>query len=295
MNKISFLFITFFYCQFLAQQSKSSFYPLNVGDYWEYRVLEYSVSPIPDTSFFSREVVDEIILPNGKKYSKILEYDNIHYERFDTTTNEIKFYKSGFCSGTDKSAYSLNYHNDSTVVWRFCDLTDHFITFVDSSKSFDSSRIHVDFDGLWVENTVFQNNLGLKSKHINEGGLYVQELIVAKINGKYWRKLTDVRTQESMVDGISLNQNYPNPFNPSTTIKYNIPNPSADGEKRETKNVKLLVYDVLGEIVETLVNEKQKPGSYEMKWDGSELTSGIYFYRLQVGDYVETKKMILLK
>ena len=102
----------------------------------------------------------------------------------------------------------------------------------------------------------------------------------------------------------NLEQNYPNPFNPATQIQYYIPVavPSPDFVGIEGPLVTLKVFDVLGREVSTLVNEKQKPGNYEVEFDGSELTSGIYFYRLQVypaigwaGDYIETKKMVLLK
>ncbi len=84
----------------------------------------------------------------------------------------------------------------------------------------------------------------------------------------------------------SLSQNYPNPFNPSTSIKYSIP---------QSSNVTLKVFDVLGSEIITLLNKEQSAGNYEVEFDGSDLTSGIYFYRLQAGDFVETKKMILLK
>ena len=122
--------------------------------------------------------------------------------------------------------------------------------------------------------------------------------------GKYIYTYTpitvDVSERQEKFD-YKLSNNFPNPFNPSTTIKYSIPR----DEKRETKNIKLIVFDVLGREVTTLVNEKQQPGNYEIEFsakgrfgtdgDGSGLTSGIYFYRLQAGDYIETKKMILLK
>lgn len=88
-----------------------------------------------------------------------------------------------------------------------------------------------------------------------------------------------------------LEQNYPNPFNPSTTIKYQIPL----DVKRETKNVKLVVYDILGRVVAVLVNQKQKPGNFEVEFDGSELTSGVYFYKLSAGEFTDTKKVILMK
>ena len=81
-------------------------------------------------------------------------------------------------------------------------------------------------------------------------------------------------------------QNYPNPFNPATTINYQIP---------ELSLVTLKVYDVLGNEIAVLVNEQKSIGSYEIDFDGDELTSGIYFYQIQAGSFVETKKMMLLK
>ncbi|MCB0731992.1 MAG: T9SS type A sorting domain-containing protein, partial [Ignavibacteriae bacterium] len=81
----------------------------------------------------------------------------------------------------------------------------------------------------------------------------------------------------------------------TTTIKYQIPHSSADGVKSETANVKLIVYDILGREVATLVNQKQSPGNYEVKFDARDFTSGIYFYKISSGSYTEVKKMILLK
>jgi hypothetical protein len=83
-----------------------------------------------------------------------------------------------------------------------------------------------------------------------------------------------------------LEQNYPNPFNPSTTIRYQLPVAS---------EVKLEVYDVLGKKIATLVSERQSAGSYQVVWNASGLSSGTYFYRLQAGTFVETKKMIMVK
>ena len=85
---------------------------------------------------------------------------------------------------------------------------------------------------------------------------------------------------------FSLSQNYPNPFNPSTTIEYSIP---------ESGNVKLKVYNSLGEEVETLVNKFEEAGTYKINFDASSITSGIYFYKLDIGSHSQVKKMILLK
>jgi len=85
---------------------------------------------------------------------------------------------------------------------------------------------------------------------------------------------------------FALHQNYPNPFNPVTTISYSLPVKSQVG---------LVVYNTLGESVTQLVNEEKEPGRYEVEFDATELTSGIYFYRLQAGNFVVTKKMVLMK
>jgi hypothetical protein len=83
-----------------------------------------------------------------------------------------------------------------------------------------------------------------------------------------------------------LSQNYPNPFNPSTTIKYSVPKAS---------QVVIKVFDILGNEIETLINEEKPAGTYEVSWYAANLPSGVYFYRLQAGSFVETKKMLLLK
>jgi carboxypeptidase T len=84
----------------------------------------------------------------------------------------------------------------------------------------------------------------------------------------------------------ALEQNYPNPFNPVTVIKYQLPQPEF---------VTIKVFDLLGKEVAALVNEKKEPGYYETSFDGSNLASGLYFYRIEAGNFVETKKMMLIK
>jgi hypothetical protein len=85
---------------------------------------------------------------------------------------------------------------------------------------------------------------------------------------------------------LSLSQNYPNPFNPTTNIRFDIPT---------TSNVKLVIYDMLGREVTTLVNEKLNAGTYQADWDASNYTSGVYFYKLSAGDFVQSRKMMLIK
>ena len=84
----------------------------------------------------------------------------------------------------------------------------------------------------------------------------------------------------------SLSQNYPNPFNPRTVISFSLP---------VVNNATLKVYDVMGREVQTLVNEKLQAGTYEVTFDGSGLTSGVYFYKLMTEGFSETKRMLLIK
>ncbi|MEO8666465.1 MAG: agmatine deiminase family protein [Ignavibacteria bacterium] len=102
---------------------------------------------------------------------------------------------------------------------------------------------------------------------------------------------TSVQENNSIPDNFVLQQNYPNPFNPATLIKYNI---SAESNKH-IFDISLVVYDMLGNEIKTLVNEKQNAGSYSVTFDGANLPSGIYFYKLTAGSYSDTKRMILLK
>ncbi len=86
--------------------------------------------------------------------------------------------------------------------------------------------------------------------------------------------------------GFKLHQNYPNPFNPATVIRYTL---------IENRIVMLKVHDVLGSEITTLVNEKQNAGSYSVEFDASNYPSGVYYYKLEAGDFSEVRKMILLK
>jgi hypothetical protein len=85
---------------------------------------------------------------------------------------------------------------------------------------------------------------------------------------------------------FALLQNYPNPFNPSTTMKYELPKSSM---------VRLSVYDMLGREVSVLVSKRMDAGVHEVKFDGSNLASGVYFYRLQAGDFVQAKRLVIAK
>ncbi|MBI5471242.1 MAG: T9SS type A sorting domain-containing protein [Ignavibacteriae bacterium] len=98
-------------------------------------------------------------------------------------------------------------------------------------------------------------------------------------------------------DGIaaefSLEQNYPNPFNPSTSITYYLP--EVGGRKSEVGYVTLKVFDMLGREVATLVNEVEEPGTYTVQWNASSIASGVYLYQLSAGEFVQTRKLMVVR
>ncbi|MCG6915023.1 T9SS type A sorting domain-containing protein, partial [bacterium BMS3Abin03] len=96
----------------------------------------------------------------------------------------------------------------------------------------------------------------------------------------------NLKSQGIVAKEYALDYNFPNPFNSNTIIKYSIPNLS---------QVKLVVFNLLGEEIKTLVNDEKPAGMYEVTWNADNLPSGVYFYQLRVRDFVETKKMILLR
>ena len=151
--------------------------------------------------------------------------------------------------------------------------------------------------GFWPnppdQSNIWAKPVGLASDSV--GNLYVSSdwinnlILRVEYNGVQ----TDVIEKESSYLPLSatLEQNYPNPFNPITTIRYTIQNTGTSA----IMFTQLKVYDVLGREIATLINEEKQAGNYEVKFDGSDLPSGIYYYRLSVGNFSDTKKLTLMK
>ncbi len=185
----------------------------------------------------------------------------------------------------------------------------------------DSTLLEIDSEGS-VEDILLDQNIEGRFYISYTGGLYLTE-----DNGKHFQKIYSGEVRKIWSDNINpatiyfnsdqgllrfidavtvgvkkikndmpsnfaLEQNYPNPFNPSTIIKYSIPRST---EYYSVQQTTLKVYDILGREVTTLVNKVQQPGSYEVKWDALNKTSGVYYYQIRNGSFVKTMKMILLK
>ena len=165
-----------------------------------------------------------------------------------------------------------------------CNGVQRYILMIDSSFTFGIPDIHQN-QSIVLD---FSFNFGIWH-HFRPGGIgethnFLKGCVISGIT--YGNLLVSVGEENELPDKFALLQNYPNPFNPSTKIRYEIP---------ERSFVTIKVYDVLGSEVVKPVNEEKSAGSYDVEFDGSGLTSGVYFYRLKAGDYVETKKMVLIK
>ncbi len=112
------------------------------------------------------------------------------------------------------------------------------------------------------------------------------QLLLAVLRWLAENVVVGVNDKNNLPVQFNLDQNYPNPFNPSTRISFSIP------EKSFTT---LKIYDILGNEIATLLNEEKPAGYYELQFDASKLSSGVYLYKLQSNGFVQTKKMILLK
>jgi hypothetical protein len=146
-----------------------------------------------------------------------------------------------------------------------------------SGMSFDTSKIY------WGVEYI----LGTQPRPDSFAVVRTKQFVVDIVTGNTVSVTgVDERSSEGVAAGYALAQNYPNPFNPSTTIQFSIVNPEF---------VLLKVYDLLGREVAVLANERMDAGAHEVKFDAAGLAGGVYYYRLQAGDFVQTKEFMLLK
>ncbi len=180
----------------------------------------------------------------------------------DSSYNNIYVGGYSFETGQGNNATMIKYSSSGVQQW---------------IVSFDSTNGNGYYTAIALDAS--NNIYAVASQQVNSS-------VYSTLTFKY-SQLSGIRQISSEVPNTySLNQNYPNPFNPTTNIHFAI---------TKSSFVKLVVYDVLGKEAATLVNEKLESGSYNADWDASNYPSGVYFYKLEAGSFVDTKKMILIK
>ena len=294
-----------------AQQDTLSealkYYPLQNGDYWEYMDYYLSYNPYEeDSSFYSLEVAGDTLMSNGKSYKVLLRksipfdgYIGKLFERVDTSTacvyiyiTEPVFPENEFLSDSllsdsgDIFAGSLSGHSFGGG--------NYFQTICTDVYQDTIWNLATDFKNFQDESDIpavtytLGKGLGLIGTWAWELAYFSKTLRYARIDSiEYGTQITAISDDDFIPpDNFTLFQNYPNPFNPETYIAYKISHPVL---------VSIKVYDVLGNEIETLVNEEKTAGRYNIKFDGGNLASGIYFYVLGAGEFVQSKKMLLIK
>ena len=208
-----------------------------------------------------------------------LYYTSFGDTLFYADTSFAKVYKQDapvlcFASRNDTlfTAVGTNFYK---LFWGYSYFLDYYGHIIDTLHAYDARRLNIPYLGNQTVYTLVLNNAYFFAG--TEDGIWRLRYPVA---------ITGVESSQEVPAGFVLEQNYPNPFNPTTTITYQL---------QAVSNVTLIVYDLLGRPVATLVNERQTAGRYSVKFDAGELPSGVYFYRLQAGSFVHTKKMILLQ
>ena len=268
------------------------YYPLEIGNRWDYKTFYFDYyGGNLDSSFHSVEVIGDTLFSNGKNYSVFSSYDLIGGTFVRMDESYIYYYNTN--ENEEDTIINLSaelnvpYYPESEFAWSV-ELIE-----IDTVELFGISTrsLRYRMDGLILRYVSISDIFGLY--HLDSPGeppgtgQWSTNLYFAIIDGEEYGEPVSVEDDLTNLPlDLSLSQNYPNPFNPTTKITYTIP---------QSSFVMLKVYDVLGNEIATLINEEKPAGIYEVEFDGSDLTSGIYFYKLRASNFIETKKMVMLK
>lgn len=278
-------------------------YPFKIGSYYEYTysALNYR--------FYAKVTHDTII--NGKLFAVLRFFDEPGmgdydtYYRIDSVTNNIYDGITGTC--VDSTGFTLigGFKLPLGYVWNKCDTTEPYVRkyIIDTAtygnilnsgiplKTF--TRIDT-ITGITLDGTilhVYSEKFGFYAYSQSFSGpfgpysIILKGAIIDSISyGEILLGVSQISTE--LPSTYKLEQNFPNPFNPSTTIRFSIV---------QSEEVKLIVYDQLGNEIKTLVDEKMAPGIYEYNFANNNLSSGVYFYKLIAGNFHQTKRMVLIK
>lgn len=219
--------------------------------------------------------------------------DSIIIANYPGTVNSVEVFLSVSHSWVGDLIITLKAPNNQsrTLTFRNGGSADNILTFFNDNFIYNPSNTQYLPPWGFVSPIVPFNQFGGSSmqgtwtiKCVDNAGA---DIGVLRGWGIRFNNLVNVETVPANVPKkYNLCQNYPNPFNPSTNIKFDIP---------KDENVNITLFDLLGREVFTLVNEFKKAGEYSIVFDGSKLSSGTYFYRIEAGDFTDTKKMILIK
>lgn len=261
---------------------KTYYYTLSVTDTNQVESFKSDVLSITPGNSFTFQSEDAVHIGAVFVESNHLGYHGTAFTNFDANNSSVEFiYMPGFGGGK------------RTMIFRYA---------LGSNNRTGSLVVNDDSRSLTMRGTGDWTNYVIDSVEVNLTAGFDNTIQFSSTGSDYGnldeitlvpRSITAVELTENLPTEYQLYQNYPNPFNPTTTIQYSIP--VVETQNAASQLVIINVYDVLGRKITTLVNEQKSPGRYHVKFNANDIPSGIYFYQLSAGNFVSTKKMILLK
>ncbi len=261
---------------------------LNKGNSWMYHITDGSFA----SYWLSKVVTGEQIVEDGKTYTKIEVVPDLYHgsEKWGVDDNQFYFSELDFIKNMP-IAFDGSLLSDTS----FSLIEVENVTIDSYGETFDGQKWTVSIEDASVtSSSTITFARGLGPVEITNSANYITGqtsydriyLYYAYIDGKYYEREHDEEYLESFDLYISLSQNFPNPFNNVTEILY---------QTGKSTHLKLLVFDVNGRLVRTLVDDFRVAGMYSVTFDATGLASGVYFYRLIVENKSETRKMIILR
>ena len=303
-----FLFLIFCPSLLFAQSDSLknllSYYPLNNGDYWEYKTFSQQIPYPGDSSAYSVEVIGDSTFNNNMTYKILLFTDiypdkNIHYifERIDSSTSCVYRYArdTSFPNKELKIDSLFSQTGDTLNTSRTNFSSFGFVRTICRSIRNDTllgttTQVKTYFDQSYIPGEEYQlaKGFGFYSSSSCEFSCGSTWLVYANINGiEYGDKIiTGIDDEKTRPINFSLFQNYPNPFNPSTNIIFEIPRP---GE------VTIKIFDMLGKEIKNITKDYSNSGIHRIVFEGSKYSSGIYIYQIGFSNRSISKKMLLIK
>jgi hypothetical protein len=281
--------------QNLTNQEMLEFYPNNIGNSWSYWWI-YN-DPINNYSEMGRdfvEILQDTIINNTKYWVFINHYKgspvnySIYLERIDSTNGDV-FRIEDLSNGVEHRVDNLYASVGDTLLIsenRYLLYSKKIVVLSIRDTVINEFPITIrEVIGYpYNQKLFFARNIGM----LGSGENYWID--TAKVNGNIYGNissdLTDVGNNNKIINDFILSQNYPNPFNPTTTIEFMLP---------ESDYIKLSVYNILGQKITTLINEKLESGLHKVIFNSNNLGSGVYYYQLKTKKYTHIRKMNLLK
>lgn len=253
---------------------------------------------------YDKEIVWKMKGPSNYAWYRAFRIPSLHPDRFSIIINNLKTDLNTNSELFNKPSLFFNVENRSFrfQIFNESDYSQNYIVkFSDDENWLESFNESININANSFE-TFSQNiNINLEDISTNEDLNSVLYLTIFPEKHKYRKKSSEInliyRNGSLSSEGLSLpfkfnlKQNYPNPFNPITTITYDLP---------ENSYVSITIYDMLGNLVNNLINKNQSSGSKSVQWDatnnqGEPVSAGVYLYKIQAGEFSQTKKMVLLK